>query len=149
MWDLHTKAKSLSEMKKTLLISGHQCCICTSICLKPTTHAMRSTQIISIRKWRTSSSHLRELNPGQSSPLCLLFPTWDIHLKKPPNHPNQRHNTYIQSLSPAQSIFYAWEENLKGRTPQNIPILMEGNKFYWAHCLLKGASTAVDYNHCL
>lgn len=97
----------------------------------PTTHAMRSTQMISIRKRRTSSSYLRELNPEQSSLLCLLFPTWDIHRKKPRNHPNQKH-THIQSLSPNQSTFYAWEKNLKGKAPENIPVVMEGNKSYWA-----------------
>lgn len=53
-----------------------------------------------------------------------------------PNHPNQRCDTHTQSLSPAQSVFYAWEKNLKGKTPQNIPVpvpmYMEGNKSYWA-----------------
>lgn len=90
---------------------------------------MRSTQMISIRNWRTS----RCLTLSK-----VLFSAFDFPHETSTLKTLQtiltKCDTHARSLSPAQSIYYAWGKNLIGKTPQNIPILMyiEGNKSYWA-----------------
>lgn len=129
MWNSHTKAKSLNEMK-TLLISGHQCCICTSIWLKPH-HTFNEIfpddqhkkvkdiwGSITLRKVLSSAFNF----PHETSTLTNL----QTILTKAVIH--------ISSHCLQHSLSFMHEKKtFKGKTLQNIPVLMylEGNKSYW------------------
>lgn len=133
MWDPHTKAKSLNEMKKTLLISELQCCICTSICLKPhhtCNEIYPGDQHKKVKDFKLPSCGSLTLSKVLSSAFHFPHETSTLKnlqtiLTKDAIHTSSHCLQHSPSFMPEKKTWK--EKHLK-----TYLMYMEGNKSYWA-----------------